>query len=70
MKNEKQYNVPLTMNEMQYIANSLGAFFNMLAESKILMDPDRAVYLSTALGKMRKVTEEADKAPQIVLDLN
>lgn len=70
MKDEKQYNVPLTVKEMQYIANSLGAYFEILAREKFTVSPERAVSLATAMKKMRKAAEVAEGEPLIVLDLN
>lgn len=70
MKKEKEFQVLLTYQEMQYIANSLGAYFEMLARSKHSLGPERAVVLATALKKMGDAALLAEQEPQIIVQTN
>lgn len=49
----KSYEVHLTNNEMQHIANGIAAFMNVMAQRKVQISPPQVMCLMSAMEKFK-----------------
>ena len=56
-KKLKAYTVQLTERDMQYVANGLAAFFNVMAREKRTVNPEQVAVLLNVMHKFKTATD-------------
>lgn len=68
IRTDKAYNVALTATEMQYVANGITAFMNVMKREKVQIKPEQIMSLVQVMDKFKLAMNTANnyKVVQIV----
>lgn len=65
-KDEKYFNVPMKIEEMQMIADCVGSYFKMLARKKVQINVKTATLTMQFMQRMKAISQHADQEPTII----
>ncbi len=60
IRTDRAYNVALTASEMQYLANGITAFFNVMRRDKVQIKPEQIQSLVQTMEKLKLALNTAN----------